>query len=838
MPTPQPVWITQPGSLGTIPEGVYYSVPVVALDPDPTIVVKYELVAGTLPKGMVCSPEGLIFGVPVATEKINGVETTVAVDVTKRFTIRAYTSDFVDGVLTVTSLVDRAFSFTVTGNYVPQFVTPAGTLGTYDEGVYISDLQINFLNPTGIVVATISGGSLPRGLTMDTAGKITGVLEGTPGTSTFTVKLANGLATALRTFSITVVSVAATVPVVTTPQGSIGAVRSDIIFSYQFTGENVDGVPFQFIATTALPPGLTLDPNTGWLYGLIPSGGIIDNVYNFSIQPVTTGAPVISGDIYDFSLEIVGTVDNTLTWLNGPDLGTIDNGATSTLFVAAVSGGGQTLTYSLDLSADNSLPQGLSLLSDGSIAGRVSFDTFALDDGYTTFDDATTTFDMSHTFTVHVTSADGAVNAYRTFTITVNRLYNRPYNNLYIEAMPGVASRDLVHSLISDSQIFPEDMLYRPLDPNFGLSTAVNYWHCYGLNPADRDNYFSALSRNHFWRNITLGEFKTARALDDAGNVLYEVVYSSVIDERAGDLISYSRLRITADITTITADDTTITVDTIDAITMSKSQTLPYYVDDYSVPPQSILQVYPNSLVDMRDRVIDSVGQISNMLPRWMLSTQEDGTVLGFTPAWVVAYTKPGQSKQIAYNISQYFDGQINEVDFKIDRYELDNALTYNWDIDDSRWIPSNEPAVTFDVVTHYQNTVVSTPATPGSGYRVGDRIRIRGSQFGWRDGLNDCVMTVNTVTPLGGIVSVFCYGFAQLVSTGDTFTGLVGTNISGSGTGATWNITVTGGVPTTFDGNKLDFTAPSDQYIGTDTDRYNKFIVYQNQTILGTLPQ
>lgn len=827
-PTPQPVWITPAGTLGTIPEGIYYSVPVVALDPDPTIIVNYEVVSGALPKGMTCTPKGVIFGIPVAVEKINGVETSVPYDVTSRFTIRAYTYTFINGIRTVTSLIDRSFSFTVTSNYIPQFITPAGSLGSFAEGTLVSE-QIDFLNPTTAVVATINSGSLPPGLTMNASGLITGVVNVPVGTYTFTVKLANGEAQNLRTFSMITTPVLVTTPVMITPEGSIGVIRSDTVFSYQFSAENVDGTAFQYTATTALPPGLTLDPNSGWLYGTVPSAGIVDTVFDFSIQLV---AGATTSPVYNYSLEVVSSV-NTLTWLNGPDLGLIVNGDTSTLFVKAVSSGGQTLTYSLDSDSVNSLPQGLALLSDGTIAGRVSFDTFALDDGYTTFDQVTTTFDMSHTFTVHVTSADGAISAYRTFTVTVDRVYNLPYNNLYIQATPGFESRAIISSLITDSQIFDPSLIYRPLDPNFGVATGVNYWHCFGLNPVTQENYFAALARNHFWRNVTLGQFKTARALDAAGNTLYEVVYSEIIDDQVGDQITYTKIRLTADITTVTADNIIYTVDSYDVIMMSKALTLPYEVTDYS--GNNTLLVYPDSLVDMRDRVIDTVGQRSDMLPRWMMSTQADGNVLGFTPAWVVAYTVPGAAERVAYNISQYFESSINQVDFKVDRYELDNALTYNWDVDTSSWMDTNDSFVTFDNVPHYQNTVVTVPATAGTGYAVGDQIRILGSQFGWLDGANDCVMTVFSVDGVGGITGVFCWGFAQLNSAGDTFTGLVGTNITGTGTGTTWDITVTGGVLTSFDNSETQFSAPADRYLGADWDQYNRYIVFQNETILGT---
>jgi hypothetical protein len=51
-------WVTPPGSLGTIPEGVFYATPLVAVDlgADP---VKFEVIAGNLPAGVAVSPNGL-----------------------------------------------------------------------------------------------------------------------------------------------------------------------------------------------------------------------------------------------------------------------------------------------------------------------------------------------------------------------------------------------------------------------------------------------------------------------------------------------------------------------------------------------------------------------------------------------------------------------------------------------------------------------------------------------------------------------------------------------------------------------------------------------------------
>ena len=40
----------------------------------------------------------------------------------------------------------------------------------------------------------------------------------------------------------------------------------------------------------------------------------------------------------------------------------------------------------------------------------------------------------------------------------------------------------------------------------------------------------AAVTQTHYWRNITLGEIKTAVAKNSAGEIIYEVVYSEVID--------------------------------------------------------------------------------------------------------------------------------------------------------------------------------------------------------------------------------------------------------------------------------------------------------------------
>jgi hypothetical protein len=421
----------------------------------------------------------------------------------------------------------------------------------------------------------------------------------------------------------------------------------------------------------------------------------------------------------------------------------------------------------------NSLPQGLKLLDTGEISGRVSFNTFAVDLGDTTFDASQsvvrnttiqeTTFDSTYVFTVNayaedtgqvlykvnsvtvnnggtgysgvnlpvlafntpigasaiqattgnitvsggvitsvevndpgsgytspatlvVTQGFGGSNAVftpvmkatgirdvvsvdKTFTVRVLREYNKPYQNLLIEAMPPANDRAVIASLLDNTEIFVPDYIYRIDDPYFGKSERVIYQHAFGLAPDTLDTYVSSLYKNHYWKNLVLGQIETAQAIDPiTGEVVYEVVYSKIVD----DLVNTN------------------------GVSVSKIVNLPYAIIDPLDGSTQLTQVYPNSLVNMRDQVIDVVGQISTKLPLWMTSKQTNGRVLGFTPAWVMCYTKPDRSRQIAYYISTQFQGQLNAVDFKVDRYVLDRTLSRNWNTETQRWTPTPS-LTTFD---------------------------------------------------------------------------------------------------------------------------------------------
>jgi len=278
------------------------------------------------------------------------------------------------------------------------------------------------------------------------------------------------------------------------------------------------------------------------------------------------------------------------------------------------------------------------------------------------------------------------ISVFRTFRIFLDRQYNTPYESLYIQAMLPSEDRDLIKQILQNQDVIPPSILYRKNDPYFGVADDVRYVHAFSVNSASLEQYVTALGENHFRKRLILGPLKTAQALDADDNVVYEVVYSEIVDTGVNQ----------------SGESPPQTVSTAFPITVDGSTTS---------------TVYPNSLINMRDRVIDTVGQTNTVLPLWMTSKQANGKVLGFTRAWVVAYTVPGESARLAYSINEQFENTLNTIDFDVDRYILDRSMTKNWvpnedSTDGGSWLPAKQTTFDFDEVSGPDSTVPETDTT------------------------------------------------------------------------------------------------------------------------------
>jgi hypothetical protein len=258
--------------------------------------------------------------------------------------------------------------------------------------------------------------------------------------------------------------------------------------------------------------------------------------------------------------------------------------------------------------------------------------------------------------------------------------------------------------LLTNDTLIPEEMVYRPNDIYFGKATSVIYEHAYGMYASNIDEYLAAVTQNHYWRNITLGELKTAVAKNNLGEIIYEVVYSEVID----NLVNPSGISIQQEIRWPRLIDLQLGpwYTSITDIFTSYETVLgqDYYT---SLTPGYAQTLYPNSLFNMRNRVGQVVGQVkdSRLLPLWMTSQQENGGTLGYTQAWVICYTKPrivvndepltyaefeatgltradymSYAETIKNNIQNDWQYTLNDINFKIDRFSVNKSETYNYD--------------------------------------------------------------------------------------------------------------------------------------------------------------
>ena len=683
----QPIWTTQAGSIGTFPFGVAATYQLVADPVAPATTLSFAIISGTLPDGLAMSSLGLITGTP----------TIVARNVSSAFTVRA-TDD-------LGNIRDRTFSILISGTAIPQFETIEGELGPFADSTWV-EFYITYTNPipTNVVLIELIDGELPPGLELTTQGLIQGYAtppvdsSGNPinQSYTFVLRLNSLLGNDIATYTITIdnqtLIPTTRVPVIlnarpltlvlndtdpyygyyirpaVTPAtaANMGTFQSGNQFAFKVIGYDFDGYELTYIFT-ALPEGLTGDSSTGWITGTptIILEGV--NQYNFGVSVERTAQPGVISSQFNFTFFVTNQLSLAVNWLTPSDLGTILNGVASTLSVVAEAD--VAVQYRI---TGGELPPNLTLLSNGEIVGIVAdqpTDSLLVQGDTTLF-----------TFTIQSFSdVYGVIESSRTFTVTVLQEFQNPTDTLYIKATPSLHDRSIIDSLLLDNTLIPESVLYRPLDSNFGKATSVIYEHAYGIYASNIDEYLAAVTRNHYWRNITLGELKTAVAKNIDGEVLYEVVYSEVVDNlinpygiSVSNPLYWPRL-INLNLGPWYSSSTEIF--TSWEVVLGND----YYT---SLSPGAASTLYPNSLYNMRQRVSTVLGQEfnSNLLPLWMTSQQENGSTLGYTTAWVICYTKPGLANSVKSNIETNWNHTLNEINFTIDRFTVNKSLTYNYD--------------------------------------------------------------------------------------------------------------------------------------------------------------
>ena len=693
-------------SLGTFYDGFYLSRQLVATDPNPVAMLQWKVIDGELPLGTTLTSDGLLSGlllplISAAAEGVLGWNQTVW--------------DFIPWDMPTAQAQSKTYRFTVQVFDGARYDNSNYTISVLAKSLFTID-NTEILSDTDLLTTDIDTHHTPF---------ITTPPQSIPvqrQDTNFAFKIDGiDLDNAQLFYEVVSMDVTSYDPVEATGQGfdqgpNLAFPVAPIITFDSYGFDQID---------LSLPSGLSIDHDTGWITGLLGTQVEEIKTYTFSVYcykmvdttvwdtillawittPMKYYSPIVT-----FTLTAIGDRSNTIDWYTPSDLGYITNGDISELSISAVSKLGKTLNYRLkegSRSSDtiyptgpgpgqtqvgsevivytpqarNRLPQGLTLTHDGLLVGRTTFQYFSLDRSATTFDKNVTEFDNLYEFTITASDDhydpdltdltfvnqlnDATVSSDKTFTIKVKNYNIKPYENIYLKALPDRKQRTDFTRLISDTDIFPDELMYRINDPWFGKATDIKFLFAAGLTPSTASSYVESMGNNHYNKRVDLGNIKTAVALDVNFKVKYEVIYIEVTDEltEAGQSTS---------------------------MVINRASQLG---SPYNAMPE-YQTVYPNSFANMSKEVTGVGFTHKGALPNWMINPQEDGRVLGFTRGVILAYTVPGSSKLIAYRLKQA-NHTLNEIDFVADRYQLDHTLSDNFVIADQAYVESLE--TTFD---------------------------------------------------------------------------------------------------------------------------------------------
>lgn len=810
----QPSWDTPAGSIGVFTENDALNFQFKATPSFPTNTLQYIILNGEFPKSIstpiTLSLSGLLTGIP----------DEVSITTISEFTLRVfeYTSTG-----TFVSFRDRTFSITIEGVTAPILVTPAGLILTSQDSIWVN-YQLIYTNPDPSSTSTLSIvlGDLPPGLEMNSSGLIRGyakppVDDNSDPTNTiykFTVQLDSPSGTARENYEILIINQETIpgfngrIPVIYNifPPSfnisendpyypyyiggtNIGLYRDDNNFNFKIIGHDFENDQLSYEMTGLSTFGMTYNSQNGWITGTFPNIDEDVNTYTFTVRTYKTVNPTKTSPTYTMTITVLGDLLLEVEWITSTDLGTVINGQVSDKSVMAISKQGVPLKYRIISPSGNALPPNLSLRDNGDIEGKLAFQSAS--------SLQTQGNKIEYYFVVEAYSEIySEILSRKEFKLTTYQLFEEPYENLYIKAMMSDSDKSKLQSLLSNTTIIPDNDLFRPLDINFGKAKFIIYNHAFGVPVTSVADYISAVDLNHYSKNITLGDIRTALARDENGKVIYEVVYSEIIDNlvtvingrrvsvskeitwpkiiemalnnfTVSSLSLYSSLTyydLTTQVRVVTNNSissTEIKLNSIEnlnvgmnlvglGITNNIDGTPPKIISLYqgtnladpskitvdvpqtidegelilfsdlagtSLTPGEIYKLYPNSLINMRKQINNTIGESNKaeVLPLWMKSQQSLGGTLGYVPAWVICYTKPGRSRFVANNIRRLWNHTLNELNFGLEKFEIDKSMTYNYDEVTNSWssIPSAQPAVTNnskDVYVYFpQKTILPT---------------------------------------------------------------------------------------------------------------------------------
>jgi hypothetical protein len=448
------------------------------------------------------------------------------------------------------------------------------------------------------------------------------------------------------------------------------------------------------LVSGTLPPGLTVDLTSGEVYGRLGSQSAIELEYRFTIRAQrTTAAGTTVYTDREFILTTIGDIDIGIDFVTASNLGTIQPGIPCLFSVEAKTPdavlnpdevSNRVFSYSI---ISGSLPPGLTLSPSGNIVGQVDKSEFTIiDDNNLKLDNSGTTFDKKFTFKVGVSDQYQNLATSKEFNITVSLPYNKEYGSVSVGGLlsniqNSVSDINLYYTIAQDPNINNEDNIFRSEDPAFGLPQRPEMLLVAGLEHQTVNTLQEAMILNHTPKTLYFGDVKTAVAKEN-GVVKYEVVYvemkDNLVNQKGNTVSNVITLRTDinqpmlgtrADDKFLTTDYTIYNVTTNQGFSFNLAGSKLRYANLLTADFGYFEKLFPNAVNHMRENMRD-LGQKEYVhLPLWMRTSQDDtGTPIGYTPAVVLAYCKPGKSGLVRGRILRK-GIDFKKILFKFDRY-------------------------------------------------------------------------------------------------------------------------------------------------------------------------
>tara|TARA_R100001509_G_scaffold107631_1_gene64000 strand:+ start:16 stop:1107 length:1092 start_codon:yes stop_codon:yes gene_type:complete len=351
-------WQTPSGILATIEERELYEQQLSAIDSG---TLTYTIHAGELPSGLDLTRTG----------KITGFANEVSFRTEKTFVVR---------VTNGTDIADRTFTLFVEGSDAPTWVTAAGTLDTVYDGQYVDiQLEVTDIDtPDSTAISyDIVAGNLPSSLSLSSTGRITGVISAIPEDAfdsaqlgfdvdafdysqpfdltltvgsidrlwEFTVRVTDGITFTDRKFALDVrgtsrfsadtIEISADTTsfeadlsdrrglyftqsgiIATLVASNYHIVRLTVVDPDEALGTDGDTTINYQVVSGSLPPGMSIDSETGTISGIVGNSLVSFTDYTFTVRATKTST--IFAEVFtdqSLTIRITGKAFEALTWI-------------------------------------------------------------------------------------------------------------------------------------------------------------------------------------------------------------------------------------------------------------------------------------------------------------------------------------------------------------------------------------------------------------------------------------------------------------------------------------------------------------------------------------------